>query len=65
MIRENAGFDVKKKTNRLKRMAAVEEGDVVKEETMQIDTFTQKPKVKNEKKESMEYEMAQNNTVKT
>jgi len=46
-------------------MAAVEEGDVVKDETMQIDTFTQKAKVKNEKKELMEYEMAQNHTVKT
>jgi hypothetical protein len=65
VIRENVGLDVKKKTNRLKRMAAVEADEVVKEETMQIDTFTRKPKVKNEKKESPDVEMVQINTVKS
>jgi hypothetical protein len=63
VIRENVGLDVKKKTNRLKRMAAVEVDDVFKEETMQIDTFTRKTKVKNEKKEDVE--MVQINTGKT
>lgn len=65
VIRENVGLDVKKKTNRLKRMAAVEAEDAVKEETMQIDTFTRKTKVKNEKKESSDVEMVQINTVKS
>jgi hypothetical protein len=46
-------------------MAAVEADEVVKEETMQIDTFTRKPKVKNEKKESPDVEMVQINTVKS
>lgn len=44
LIRENVGIEMKKKPNRLKRMAAIEESKdgAIKEETVQIDTAPKK-----------------------